>query len=190
MADMTRLTIIGYRGCGKSTVAELLSGSLGLPWHDADVVLEGRAGCSIATLVHDQGEDAFRDLEQVVLADLLAGPPAIIATGGGVVLRPANRRLLRAHGRPVVWLSAAADIVRRRLAADPMTVSRRPALSGSDPLEEVAATLIAREPLYREAADVTFDTGRDSPSEITAGIVAWLVTRGSSMPGGSSERTV
>jgi hypothetical protein len=64
---MSGVTLVGYRGCGKSTVAELLSGSLGLPWHDADVVLEGRAGCSIATLVHDQGEDAFRDLEQVVL---------------------------------------------------------------------------------------------------------------------------
>lgn len=190
MIDMTRLTIIGYRGCGKSTVAELLSGSLGLPWHDADVVLEGRAGCSIATLVHDQGEDAFRDLEQVVLADLLAGPPAIIATGGGVVLRPANRRLLRAQGRPVVWLFAEADIVRRRLAADPMTASRRPALSGGDPLDEVAATLSAREPLYRDSADVAFDTGRDSPQQITACIVAWLATRGSSVPGGSSERTV
>lgn len=190
MADTTRLTIIGYRGCGKSTVAELLSRSLGLPWHDADVVLEGRVGCSIATLVHDRGEDAFRDLEQLVLADLLAGPPAIIATGGGVVLRPANRRLLGAHGRPVVWLFAAADIVRRRLAADPMTVSRRPALSGDDPLDEVAATLIAREPLYRDSADVAFDTGPDSPQQITACIVAWLATRGSSVPGGSSEHTV
>ena len=144
MADTTRLTIIGYRGCGKSTVAELLSRSLGLPWHDADVVLEGRVGCSIATLVHDRGEDAFRDLEQLVLADLLAGPPAIIATGGGVVLRPANRRLLGAHGRP----------------------------------------------LYRDSADVAFDTGRDSPQQITACIVAWLATRGSSVPGGSSEHTV
>lgn len=186
---MTRLTIIGYRGCGKSTVAELLSRSLGVPWHDADAVLEGRAGCSIATLVRDRGEAAFRDLEEAVLADLLAGPPAIIATGGGVVLRPVNRSRLRDRGRPVVWLSAAADVVRGRLAADPMTASRRPALSGGDPLDEVASTLAVREPLYRECADVAFDTGVESPQRIADRIVAWLATTGGGVPQGSPERT-
>ena len=171
---MTRLTLIGYRGCGKSTVAALLAPRLGLPAVDADDMLERRAGVSIATLIADRGEGAFRDLEAEVLAELLAGPPAILATGGGGVLREANRQLLRDRGRPVVWLDAATDVVRLRLAADPTTASRRPGLSGADPLAEVAATLAAREPLYRAAADVRFDAGAEPADRIAARIVDWL----------------
>jgi len=171
---MTRLTLIGYRGCGKSTVAALLAPRLGVPAVDADDVLERRAGMSIATLIADGGEGAFRDLEAVVLAELLAGPPVILATGGGVVLREANRQLLRDRGRPVVWLDAAADVVRSRLAADPTTASRRPGLSGADPLAEVAATLVVREPLYRAAADVRFDAGAEPAERIVGRIVEWL----------------
>ena len=169
-----QLTLIGYRGCGKSTVATLLSQRLGVPAVDADDVVEQRAGVSIAALIADRGEAAFRDLESAVLADLLAGPPRILATGGGVVLREANRQLLRDRGRPVIWLDAAADVVRTRLAADPTTALRRPGLSGADPLAEVAATLAAREPLYRSTADVRFDAGGDSPEQIVERIVEWL----------------
>jgi len=169
-----RLTLIGYRGCGKSTVANLLAPRLGVSAVDADDVVERRAGVSIATLIADRGEAAFRDLESIVLADLLAGPPQILATGGGVVLREANRRLLRDHGRPVVWLDAAADVVRARLAADPATAVRRPGLAGGDPLAEVADALAARAPLYRSTADVRFDAGGGSPERIVERIVEWL----------------
>ena len=167
-----------------------LAERLGWTFLDTDDMVLAREGKTAAQIIIERGEPAFRTVEKSIVAEAARQTPAIIATGGGVVLRPANRRLLGAHGRPVVWLFAAADIVRRRLAADPMTVSRRPALSGDDPLDEVAATLIAREPLYRDSADVAFDTGRDSPQQITACIVAWLATRGSSVPGGSSEHTV
>lgn len=173
---MAGLTLIGYRGCGKSTVAALLAPRLGLAWIDADEVLERRAGRSIAALIADRGEAAFRDLEAEVLADLLAGPAAVLATGGGVVLRESNRMLLRDRGRPVVWLRAAADVVRSRLAADPLTAGRRPGLTGSDPLAEVAAALTDREPLYAAVADVSFDTGSMPPEQITARIVEWLGT--------------
>jgi len=173
---MTRLTLIGYRGCGKSTVAGLLAHRLGVPAIDADEELERRAGTTIATLVADRGEEAFRSLEAEVLADLLAGAPLILATGGGVVLREANRLLLRDRGRPVVWLDAVADVVRARLAADPATALRRPALRGTDPLAEVAAALAAREPLYRRCADVRFDTGSEPPERIAERIIDWLET--------------
>lgn len=173
---MTRLTLIGYRGCGKSTVAGLLAHRLGVPAVDADEELERRAGTTIAALVVDRGEEAFRTLEAEVLAHLLAGEPLILATGGGVVLREANRLLLRDRGRPIVWLDAAADVVRARLAADPSTILRRPALGGIDPLAEVAATLAAREPLYRACADVRFDTGGEPPERIAERIVEWLET--------------
>jgi shikimate kinase len=185
---MTRLTLIGYRGCGKSTVAALLATRLGVPAVDADEVLEARAGTTIAALVAARGEAAFRDLEAELLAELLAAPPVILATGGGVVVREANRALLRARGRPVVWLDAAADVVRARLAADPATAGRRPALAGENPLAEVAATLSAREPLYRGCADVRFDTGVESPARIAARIVEWLGTKDRS-EGGAAEAT-
>jgi shikimate kinase len=131
---------------------------------------------SIAALIAGRGESAFRDLESLVLAELLAGPPLILATGGGVVLRQANRELLRDRGRPVVWLDAAADVVRERLAADPMTAVRRPGLLGADPLAEVVNTLAAREPHYRSCADVRFDTGAEPAGPIAERIVEWLAT--------------
>lgn len=183
---MSRITLIGYRGCGKSSVAALLGRRLGIPWRDADAVLEERVGHSIAALVGSRGEPAFRDLEASLLADLLDGEPCVLATGGGVVLRPANRQLLRQRGRPVVWLTATAEAVRARLAADPTTAARRPALSGADPLAEVAAALLDREPLYRECADAVFDTTVEPPERLADAIVSWLVSRDVAARGGES----
>jgi shikimate kinase len=171
---MPRVTLIGYRGTGKSTVAARLADRLGLPWLDADAVLEERVGCPIAELVGGRGEAVFRDAEAAVLRDLLPAFTGVLATGGGVVLRPDNRRLLRAAGRPVVWLTAPVDVIRRRLAADPLTASRRPGLAGPDPLAEVEAAVETREPLYRETADVSFDTAAEPPADVAARILAWL----------------
>jgi len=175
---MPRLTLIGYRGTGKSTVAAALARRLGCDWRDADAVLEEQVGNSIARLVHERGEPFFRDEESAVLARLLAEFDGVLATGGGVVLKSENRDLLRAQGRPVVWLTASADVIRSRLAADPTTGDRRPALSGTDPLAEVAPTLEAREPLYRQCADVAFDTGALAVETIVARIIAWLEEHG------------
>lgn len=183
---MPTITLIGYRGCGKSTVAALLARRLGIPWRDADTVLEERVGISITALVRERGEPAFRDLEAALLVDLLAGEPCVLATGGGVVLRPANRDLLRQRGRPVVWLKAPADVVRSRLAADPTTAARRPGLSGVDPLAEVASTLVAREPLYRECADAMFDTAVASPEQLANDIFAWLERWGAAAQSGTA----
>jgi shikimate kinase len=171
---MPRVTLIGYRGTGKSTIAAGLAERLGYGWQDADTVLEERLGCTIAALIRDRGEPAFRDAEATILADLLGSEPGVLATGGGVVLRPENRRLLRERGRPVIWLTAPADVIRSRLAADPSTRDRRPALAGRDPLAEVEDALTAREPLYRECADIAFDTAAAPPAAIVDRIVAWL----------------
>lgn len=175
---MPRLTLIGYRGCGKSTVAARLADRLGCDWVDADVLLERRVGRSIADMVRDRGEPAFRDEEAALLADLLGDGRAacggVLATGGGVVLRPANRELLGRHGRPIVWLTAPADVIRARLAADPATRDRRPGLRGGDPLTEVAATLVEREPLYRELADLALDTADMPIDAVVERIVSWL----------------
>lgn len=174
---MPRVTLIGYRGTGKSTVAAALADLLGCDWCDADDVLERRLGCSIAALVRERGEAPFRDAESAVLADLLGTCAGVLATGGGVVLRPANRELLAAAGRPVIWLTASAATVRRRLAADPTTAARRPALlaaAGGDPLAEVEAVLAQREPLYRDCADFHIDTSAAPPADVARAAAAWL----------------
>ncbi|MFM8378158.1 MAG: shikimate kinase, partial [Planctomycetia bacterium] len=167
---MPLLTLIGYRGTGKTTVARLLAERLDTSWIDADVVLEKRLGRTIADLVRNEGEAAFRDAEAEVLADLLSAARGVLATGGGVVLREANRMLLRERGRPVVWLDAPIDVIQRRLAADPATASSRPGLAGGDPLAEVETAVRIREPLYRACADWKVDTRATSPADVAAEI--------------------
>lgn len=171
---MPIVTLVGYRGTGKSTVARLLAQRLAVPWVDADAAVEERLGCSIAALVEQRGEAVFRDAEAEVLATLLATFQGVLATGGGAVLRESNRRLLRESGRPVAWLTAPADTIRARLAADPSTRERRPALGGGDVLAEVAAALSEREPLYRECADWVIDAAKATPAAVAEEIKARL----------------
>lgn len=173
---MPTITLIGYRGTGKSTVAAALAQTLGCRWWDADVELERVVGTSIASFVRKHGEPTFRDRESVVLGELLAKPDGVLATGGGVILRPGNRERLREQGGCVVWLTAPGPILRRRLAADPTTSSRRPGLTDADPLAEIDAALSTREPLYRECAGVVIDTSCDSLERIVAAILRGLET--------------
>lgn len=172
----SRVTLVGYRCTGKSTVAAILAARLGAAWCDADTLLEQRFGTSISDLVRTRGEAAFRDAEAAILAELLERDGVVIATGGGVVLREGNRRLLHTRGRPVVWLTAAPAELRRRLASDPASRDRRPGLSGPDPLAEVEQALAERDPLYRGIADVAFDSGAIRPDEVADRIAAWLAT--------------
>ena len=173
---MPRITLVGSRGTGKSSVAARLAARLGCPWADADDLLEREQGVTIAALIHDRGEAFFRDREAELLTRLLEREAGVVATGGGVVLRPDNRALLASRGRPVVWLRAPAAVLRERLAADPATNSRRPALGGGDVLDEVAALVAAREPLYRSVADAVIDTAADSADRIADRLAAWLVS--------------
>ena len=174
---MPIITLIGYRCTGKSTVAAILSAAMNCPWMDTDSVLEERLGCSIASMVRSRGEAFFREEESAVLETVLASFSGVLATGGGVVLQPRNRDLLRTRGGAVVWLAAPADVVRLRLASDPMTSVRRPALNGTDPLAEVDATLIARDPLYRECADFIIDTAEQTAEDVAQKVAIWFDSR-------------
>lgn len=184
---MPRITLVGYRGTGKSSVAARLAARLGCPWADADEVLEAELGTTIAALIRDRGEPFFRDREADLLGRLLEREDGVVSTGGGVVLRSENRALLTARGRPLVWLRAPAAVLRDRLAADPHTSARRPALGGGDVLDEVAAAVVAREPLYAAVADAVIDTSVDSPDRITDRLVAWLATWRATPPAATPE---
>jgi shikimate kinase len=156
-------------------VARLLAERLGWTWLDADAVLEERYGRSIRQIFADEGEAGFRDKEAAVLAELATRQRHVIATGGGVILRPANRELLKKSGR-VVWLTADAETLWRRTQGDATTAERRPALTVGG-RAEVEELLRQREPLYRECAALTVDTAGRMPEQITAEIDLWLAGR-------------
>jgi shikimate kinase len=164
------LALVGARGTGKTSVGRIVADRLGLPFADADQELQRRAGRSIAAIFAEPGEPAFRDLEEEVLGALAARDALVLATGGGVVLREANRRALRRFGL-VVWLTAEPDVLADRLRRD---AGGRPALTAAGTLAEIAAVLAARIPLYRAVADATVDTTGRTPAEVADAVLeAW-----------------
>ncbi len=171
--SLVNIALIGYRGTGKSEVARQLALRLGWDWVDADVEVELKAGKSIAAIFSDDGEAAFRDLEAQVLAELVGRDRTVLALGGGVILRPDNRALLKQVGK-VVWLTAEPETIAQRLAADAATASRRPNLTATGGLDEIRRVLADRLPLYRESSDAQVDTENKSPADVAAEIQAMI----------------
>ncbi|HVK16835.1 MAG TPA: shikimate kinase [Fimbriiglobus sp.] len=170
MTPPRRLFLVGYRGTGKSTVGPLLAAALGWEFLDADEHIEHAAGKTIAEIFAVEGESGFRDRESATLAELCHTDRRVIATGGGVILRPANRELLRSAGY-VAWLSAPPETVWERMQSDPTTAARRPNLTTGG-FDEVANLMSARESLYRQTAHAAFPTADRSPEDVTADILA------------------
>ena len=167
------ITLIGYRGTGKTTVAQRLALRLGCQWRDADVEIELRAGKSIAAIFADEGEPVFRDLEAELIAELAARPRLVLAAGGGAVLRERTRRRLAAAG-PVVWLTASAETIQARISADDTTAGRRPNLTAAGGIAEIRRLLAEREPVYRQCASLAVDTEGKSPAAVAEEILAQL----------------
>jgi shikimate kinase len=169
------VVLVGLMGSGKTTVGRRLAAKLDRPFVDADEALEERAGRSIADIFADDGEDAFRDLETKVLAELLERDDApVIASGGGVVVREANRVLLTdTPDVLVVWLNAAPAFLASRVEQKEQK-AHRPLLAGDESPREVLQRLHAeRSPLYDEVADLEVDVqpyheGFDKPKRAMA----------------------
>lgn len=151
------LVLIGMPGSGKSTVGRQLARRLAVPFHDSDHEIEQRLGCSIREFFDREGEAAFRDIEQQTLDELTRQGPGVLATGGGAVLRPANRQRLREAGK-VVYLRSTPEEIYRRLRHD----TTRPLLQVDNPLAKLRDLFAERDPLYRETAHFVIETGRPS----------------------------
>ena len=164
------ITLIGYRGSGKSTVARLVADRLGWSWIDADTCLEKQAGHSIREIFASEGEAGFRDRETAVIRELAARQRVVVAAGGGAVLRAENREAIK-RSSWVAWLAASPEVIAQRIAYDPTTAERRPPLTGQGVLEEIRELLGQREPLYRQCADWFVETDGRSPAEIAELIV-------------------
>lgn len=166
------LYLTGYRGTGKSSVALLLARRLQRPWMDLDHLIEANAGKTIRDIFADGGEALFRDLESAALEIAAQADPAVIALGGGAVLRPHNRQLIRDTGI-CVWLTASPSTIAQRLAADPNTPQNRPSLTALDGRSEIETLLQQRHSAYQSAADYAIDTEGKSIDEVAGAVVAF-----------------
>jgi shikimate kinase len=152
------IALVGMPGCGKSTVGRHLARHLGLRLVDSDHAIEKRIGMPIRSFFEAHGETAFRDVEQEVIEGLCApGEDLVLATGGGAVLRAANREQLR-HGAHVFYLRSTPEELFRRLRHD----THRPLLQVADPLRRLRDLFRERDPLYRQVAHYVIETGRPS----------------------------
>lgn len=167
------IALIGMPGSGKSTAGRQLAKRLGWRFVDSDVKIESRIGESIRSFFEREGEAAFRDIEAEVIGDLSALDRAVIATGGGAVLRAQNRAALRINCQ-VIYLRTSPEELFRRLRND----QQRPMLQVADPQARLRELHAERDPLYREVAHFIVDTGRPTVQALTGAILSQLELAG------------
>ncbi len=165
-----RIALIGYRGSGKTTVGRLLAEQLVYAFADSDDLVEQQHGKSIAAIFAEEGEEVFRAWEESAITTLLEQDKLVLATGGGAVLRESTRRRLRQRAF-VIWLDADPAILAARVAADPTTAQRRPALTESDPIREIEAVWKERRPWYARVAHRRLDVSQTPPEELVDALV-------------------
>lgn len=149
--------LVGLMGVGKTTIGRQLARALQMEFLDSDHEIERRTGADIPWIFDIEGEAGFRRREKAVIAELAARRGIVLATGGGAVLDPDNRATLQAHGA-VVYLSAGIEQLLRRTSRD----RNRPLLQSGDPRQRLEELLAARDPLYREIADIIVKTDQHS----------------------------
>lgn len=154
------IVLVGLMGAGKSCVGRRLAARLGIPFVDSDVEFEAAAGCTISDFFARYGEPAFREGERKVIARLMEGPLAVLATGGGAFCDPDTRARIQADAISV-WIRADLDLLVKRTSGR----DHRPLLKTGDPREILSRLMNARYPLYAQA-DITVDT-TDEPPEVT-----------------------
>jgi shikimate kinase len=161
LADGLPLFLVGMMGAGKTTIGRSLARSLGREFMDLDHELEGRCGVKIPVIFEIEGEAGFRRRESCALEECTRRQNIVLATGGGAILDPENRRLLRERGL-VVYLRATVDELCRRTARD----RNRPLLATGDPRAILSRLMTEREPLYEEAAHIVIDTGTSAVNAV------------------------
>ena len=168
---MNNLFLIGYRCSGKTSAGKTLAARLGWTFVDSDRLIAAKIGCSITDFIAANGWAAFREKERHVIVRLSEMGRQVVATGGGAVIATENVGRMRSSGK-VIWLQASPAAIRRRMQADAGTAANRPSLTGQGSLEEIAAVLAERMPLYAGAAHHLIDTDDLNTDEVVEKIVA------------------
>ncbi|MFV1973188.1 MAG: shikimate kinase AroK [Thiohalobacterales bacterium] len=163
------LFLTGPMGSGKSTIGRQLAKQLGMEFHDSDHEIEHRTGVDIPLIFEIEGEQGFRKREHIVIDELTQLPDIVLATGGGVILDPDNRKHLGQRGR-VIYLHTPVDVQLARTSSD----RNRPLLQTGDPRQRLEDLMQVREPLYLETADLVINTVGKRVRDVVREIVAQL----------------
>ncbi|WP_425056599.1 shikimate kinase AroK [Pseudomonas abyssi] len=166
---MRNVFLIGPMGAGKSTIGRLLAKELKFPFKDSDREIEVRTGADIPWIFDVEGEEGFRQREEAMIAELVQERGIVLATGGGVVMRPANRAALAENGL-VVYLCTSVEQQLQRTAKD----RQRPLLQTADPEAVLRDLMSRRDPLYREIADLIIETDQRGPKVVVNTILGKL----------------
>jgi len=170
------IVLVGLMGAGKTCIGTRLARKLGMGFVDADDEIEMAAGCTIEEIFDQYGEQAFRDGERRVIARLLEGDPRVVATGGGAFVNPETRENVRRSGISV-WLKADVDVLLHRVSRR----NNRPLLKNGDKRETLERLIDERYPAYAEA-DLTVESGSDSPDITVAKVIEALKTLDDARP--------
>lgn len=167
---MDNVILIGYMGCGKSTIGVKLSYRLKQPFLDTDKMIENKKKMTISNIFQEEGEEAFRELETKTVSELVSQKHwYVISTGGGLPMRKENRAILKKLGK-VVYLRAKPETIYERLKGD----TTRPLLQGEDPLTKIQTMIAQRGPFYEEVADFIVDVDHKSFDRILKEIQGYV----------------
>ena len=169
MKQVNRIFLVGPMGAGKSTIGKQLAALLNYGFDDTDWEVQRRTGVDIRTIFDYEGEEGFRKREKRVVDELSQQDQMVLATGGGVVVDPENRRVLMARGM-VVYLSCSPEQQFERTLKD----KKRPLLQTENPKERLIALMHEREPLYKEVADIIVCTEKRSALSVAKEVVRKL----------------
>ncbi len=168
------IILIGYRCTGKSSVGKRLAEKLSLPFYDTDDLIMDRLGVTIKEIVDQKGWPFFRAEEKAVIQDMATLNQGVVALGGGAILDPGNREILKEKS-PIVWLTADVQTIIRRMQSDLHNGDNRPPLSGKDREEEIREMIAQRYALYERMAHFRIDTEGKSIEEVAEEIIEKII---------------
>lgn len=174
--------LVGLMGAGKTSVGRVLARRLNKTFYDSDHEIERRTGVKIPVIFEIEGEDGFRLREAAMLRELASLHDVVVATGGGAILRPENREVLKQNG-VVVYLRASLDDLLQRTRHD----RNRPLLRTPNPRAKLEELFDQRDPLYREVAAVIVDTGTQSLTTLAGRLEQRLQEHTAALANGSTS---
>lgn len=162
------IILVGFMGCGKTTVGKILAARLGKKFIDMDTLIEERTGKAISQIFAENGEPVFRRIERNLVVELAEGSNQVIAAGGGIILNPLNITDFSRSGR-VICLMASEEVIFRRVSSS----SARPLLENGDKMQKIRQLFASRRPLYESIRD-RVDTSDMTPEEVAQTVIRML----------------
>lgn len=175
---MKAIILIGYRCSGKTSVGRKLAEKVKRPFYDTDALIIDRIGRTIKEWVEEKGWESFRQVEKALIRGISSWEPGVIALGGGALMDPENREIVKRNGL-IVWLTADLETILARMKSDPDNENLRPPFSKGDRESEIQTTINQRWPLYKQMADLTVDTKGKTLEAVMGEIYAVTRIKGS-----------